>query len=111
MLCISTLVNGGLSADIRPMPVFRRKQRTDKFEVPTNVPSPFDTGGRLRLQCWYCEEEIEYQGFDPCAVVFIANWGCEGHEREQQFFAHAECFRKSGSGSELHILDPDFAEG
>jgi hypothetical protein len=47
---------------------------------------------------------------DPCAVVLVANWGDADRERTQQFFAHAECFRKSGSGEELYILGPDFGE-
>jgi hypothetical protein len=51
---------------------------------------------------------IAYEGFDPCAVILVANWGDKEQEREQQFFAHAECFRKSGSGTDLYILDPDF---
>lgn len=73
------------------------------------MPSPVNAGGQLRLQCWYCEEEIEHTGFDPCAVIFVANWAQEGKEREQQFFAHAACFRKSGSGTELYVLDPGFS--
>jgi hypothetical protein len=71
-------------------------------------PGPFDAEGRLRLQCWYCGEEIAYEGFDPCAVVLVANWGDKEREREQQFFAHGECFRKSGSGNALEIFDADF---
>jgi len=68
----------------------------------------FDAEGRLRLQCWYCGEQIAYEGFDPCAVILVASWGDKENEREQQFFAHADCFRKSGPGTELYILDPDF---
>lgn len=30
----------------------------------------------------------------------------ERRERSQQVFAHAECFRKSGLGTNLYILDP-----
>ena len=73
-------------------------------------PSPFDSEGRLRLQCWYCQEQIAYEGPNPCAVILVVNWGDKEHEREQQFFAHAECFRKSGSGTDLYILDPDFEQ-
>jgi hypothetical protein len=71
---------------------------------------PFtDEQGQLRVQCWYCEEEIRYEGFDPCAVILVTNWaGPDDEQREQQFFAHAECFTKSGSGADLSILDPDF---
>ena len=76
-------------------------------ETP-DIARAFNAEGRLRLQCWYCTEEIEYGGLDPCAVILVASWGDEEREREQQFFAHAECFRKSGSGTDLYILDPDF---
>jgi hypothetical protein len=69
---------------------------------------PFDVEGRLRLQCWYCSEQIAHESPDPCAVILVVNWGDERNERSQQFFAHAECFRKSGSGTDLYILDPDF---
>jgi hypothetical protein len=89
--------------------LFRRTRREEPSAE--EIPSPFDSQGRLRLQCWYCLDQIEYQGFDPCAVVLIANWGDKNRQREQQFFAHAECFRASGSGEELHILDPDFERG
>lgn len=92
------------------MALFRRKPGENDSAPSADLPSPFDPEGRLRLQCWYCQSEIEYQGFDPCAVVLIANWADEGRQREQQFFAHADCFRRSGSGNELHILDPDFEE-
>ena len=64
--------------------------------------------GRLRLQCWYCQTEIQYEGFDPCAVILVANWAEEAEQREQQFFAHAECFRRSGSGTDLYVFDEDF---
>jgi hypothetical protein len=69
--------------------------------------SPYDEQGRLRLECWYCGLTIKYEAPDPCAVVLVANWGDAEAEREQQFFAHAECFRRSGSGQYLEILDPD----
>jgi hypothetical protein len=74
-----------------------------------DISRAYDEEGRLRLGCWYCGERVAYEGDDPCAVILVANWGDENRERSQQFFAHAECFRKSGSGSDLHILDPDFA--
>ncbi len=69
----------------------------------------FDENGRLRLQCWYCGETIAYEGLDPCAVILVTNWTDEADQREQQIFAHAECFRRSGSGSDLYVLDPDFS--
>jgi len=63
-------------------------------------------------QCWYCEKPIAREGFDPCAVILVANWADgPGHQREQQFFAHAECFRQSGSGADLYALDPDIEPG
>ena len=72
------------------------------------MPSPIDESGRLRVACWYCEEAIEYDGFDPCAVILVTNWAEESKQREQQFFAHADCFRTSGSGTDLYVLEDDF---
>jgi len=90
------------------MPLFRRNRAHGSTSQGSDLPSPLDATGRLRLQCWYCEEEIEYDGFDPCAVILVVNWADKEMEREQQFFAHAECFRQSGSGKDLYVLDPDF---
>jgi hypothetical protein len=42
--------------------------------------------------------------------VFIANWADEEDQPEQQFFAHAECFRRSGSGKDLYLFDDDFEQ-
>jgi hypothetical protein len=67
--------------------LFRRRE-TEPPDL--EAASAFDEEGRIRLQYWYCEKQIAYQGFDPCAVVFIANWADEEEQREQQFFAHAE---------------------
>ena|ERR1700730_3866214 len=89
----------------------RRKQRTGTDSaLSSNVPSPIAEEGRLRVQCWYCGKSVEYSGFDPCAVILVTNWADEGSQREQQFFAHADCFRRSGSGSDLYILEPDFEQ-
>jgi hypothetical protein len=31
---------------------------------------------------------------DPCALIVVSNWlGGEADQREQQFFAHADCLR------------------
>jgi hypothetical protein len=81
----------------------------DSAQIPdvSQIPSPFDELGRLRLQCWYCGEGIEYRGFDPCAVIIVSNWDDEEKQREQQFWAHAECFRRSGSGTNLYVFDDD----
>jgi len=76
--------------------------------VPNDPNPALDAEGRLRVQCWYCKEQIAYEGLDPCAVILVANWGDTGNQREQQFFAHADCFRKSGSSTDLYVLDPDF---
>jgi hypothetical protein len=71
------------------------------------------TRDTLRLQCWYCGEQIAYEGFDPCAVILVTNWAGpeKDKQREQQFFAHADCFRKSGSGEDLYVFDDDFEQG
>jgi hypothetical protein len=67
------------------------------------------SSGEGAYQCWYCEETIVREGLDPCAVILVANWAeGKGNQREQQFFAHAECFRQSGSGKDLYVLDPGF---
>jgi hypothetical protein len=84
------------------VPIFRRNRQRDV------ILSPVDEAGRLRVQCWYCGQEIDYEGPDPCAVIFVTNWAEPTKQREQQFFAHAECFRKSGSGTDLYVLDDDF---
>lgn len=80
--------------------------------VDRDVPgvSHLDEQGRLRVQCWYCQREIEYAGLDRCEVIIVANWAEEGRQKEQQFFAHAECFRRSGSGSDLYVFDDDFGQ-
>jgi hypothetical protein len=78
--------------------------------VTDSPPTPFDDEGRLRVQCLYCAEGIAYEGIDPCAVVLVMNWGYED-EREQQFFAHAECFRKSAGGGYMESLDENFDLG
>jgi hypothetical protein len=89
---------------------FRRNAEPDEPVRPDALPSAIGADGNLRLQCWYCEQEIAYEGYDPCAVILVTNWAGESRarQREQQFFAHAECFRSSGSGSDLYILAPDF---
>jgi hypothetical protein len=74
-------------------------------------PSPYDELGWLRLECWYCSEEIEYSGFDPCAVIIVTNWDDEEKQSSQQFFAHGECFRRSGSGTNLYVFEADSEPG
>jgi len=56
---------------------------------PKNVVSmPVD------VMCAICGQEVETLGVDPCALVVVANWRApSGQQREQQFFAHAECPR------------------
>jgi hypothetical protein len=67
------------------------------------------SSGEGAYQCWYCEQPIAREGFDPCAVILVASWAERpGRQREQQFFAPADCFRRSGSGADLYALDPDF---
>jgi len=91
--------------------LLRKKQQAETASaLPSNAPSPIDEDGRLRVQCWYCEKSIECRGFDPCAIILVTNWADEESQRKQQFFAHADCFRKSGSGSDLYALEPDFDE-
>ncbi len=90
------------------MRLFRHKSHGIDFDRDRLVERATDSKGRLRLQCWYCGDTIRYEGFDPCAVVLITNWDDPSRSAEQQFFAHAECFRRSGSGSDMYILDEDF---
>jgi hypothetical protein len=89
------------------MPLFRRKRDDALSDATDRLLANLDAGGRLPVQCWYCEEQIEYEGFDPCAVVIVANWASDEKPREQQFFAHAACFRNSGSGKELFIFESE----
>ena len=89
-----------LAVSLRTLRSFRRKDRSS---------APWaDAEGRLRVRCWYCEKQIAYEGFDPCAVILVTNWAEERRQREQQFFAHAKCFRESGSGTDLYIFEDDF---
>jgi hypothetical protein len=85
------------------MGLFRRKRHPLDEQVQRALAE-----GRISYECWYCTESIEETGFDPCAVIIVANWIDEENQREQQFFAHAECFRRSGSGSDLYVFEDVF---
>jgi hypothetical protein len=46
------------------------------------------------VMCAFCGQGVETQSVDPCALVVVANWRAPGdQQREQQFFAHADCLR------------------
>lgn len=48
----------------------------------------------VEVMCAFCGQGVERRGVDPCALVVIANWGApSAQQREQQFFAHADCLR------------------
>ncbi len=70
-----------------------------------------DERGDLRIECWYCEQEIAISGVDPCAVALTTRWLEPDHSRmSQEFYCHAECFRRSGSGKNLHVLELELEE-
>jgi hypothetical protein len=54
--------------------------------------------------CAFCGETVDtLVALDPCALIVVANWrGAEEAQREQQFFAHANCL--------LRLLHPDVAD-
>ena len=46
------------------------------------------------VMCAFCGQGVETQGFDPCALIVVANWRApSAHRQEKQFFAHADCLR------------------
>jgi hypothetical protein len=46
------------------------------------------------VMCAFCGEVAEGGPVDPCALIVVARWRTPGpDQREQQFFAHAECLR------------------
>jgi len=52
----------------------------------TTMPGP--------AMCAFCADTAEGGPVDHCALIVVARWrGAEPEQREQQFFAHAECLR------------------
>jgi hypothetical protein len=64
----------------------------------------------LDVMCAICGEEVQRGELDPCAVILVAKWlDPEDQQREQQFFAHAECLRGAMHPvvrDEARVLDP-----
>jgi hypothetical protein len=63
--------------------------------------------------CAFCGETVEtLVGLDPCLLIVVGNWrGTEEAQREQQFFAHANClltrFHPDAAGSAWVLIgDP-----
>lgn len=64
--------------------------------------------------CIICHESVEIlsaeqPGFDPCALILVTNADKKReHQREQIFYCHAECFRKTANDDTiLYFLEPD----
>lgn len=73
-------------------------------------------------RCCICKEDIDFEigpdnvainpaGFDPCGLGFVTNvFGPRSEQKEQWFYCHAECFRKSAAdGADIGILEPDMS--
>lgn len=66
-------------------------------------------------QCCICKGTLSSQGgaspLDPCTLTLVSNFDLprEG-QKEQQFFCHFECFRKTvNDDGIMHIMEPDFS--
>jgi hypothetical protein len=76
---------------------------------PLNRPEmPIDLK-RLVYGCCFCEDAIEPNGVDPCALVLIGKWsGPEEEQDSQQFWCHVECFKGNLAPKivdDLHVGD------
>jgi len=73
------------------------------------------------VHCCICKEGVYFEidadnnainpdGFDPCALIFVTNaFGTRNGQREQEFYCHADCFRKMvNDESIMYILEPGF---
>jgi hypothetical protein len=60
--------------------------------------------------CAFCGEDAEGAEIDPCAVIVVARWREPAdRQREQQFFAHAQCLRDRlhpDAAAVADVLDP-----
>lgn len=68
----------------------------------------------LKYQCCICKETVSSKQttshLDPCALVVVSNIDKpQNNQKEQQFFCHFECFRKTiNNDDNLYIMDDDF---
>jgi hypothetical protein len=67
----------------------------------------------LTLQCCLCGNPVsrgESHSVDPCCILLIGHADRERRDqKEQQFWCHAECFRKAlADKSIMYILERDF---
>lgn len=60
----------------------------------------------LKYQCMFCGGAIQPES-GVCAVILVTNWaGPQDEQVEQQFFCHADCFRRHAHPSvPLYVLD------
>lgn len=60
------------------------------------------SAGKLRYQCCFCGEAIDG---DITVVGLVTKWnGPVKHQREQQWFCHAECFTRI-TGERIDVLN------
>ena len=68
----------------------------------------------LKYQCCFCGLGVsaneKSSELDPCSIILIGHYERpQAEQKEQQFFGHFECFRKSiKDESYLYINEPDF---
>jgi hypothetical protein len=70
---------------------------------------------KLNYACCICNKEVAsgrraQHRLDPCALVLVSNVdGQRAGQREQQFYCHFECFRRTvRDDSILYVLGDDF---
>jgi len=66
--------------------------------------------GELRYNCLFCNNTIEPNDLDPCALMLIARIDRSRREqKEQGFYCHVECLqRASKDRRSFYILEHDF---
>ena len=65
------------------------------------------TGTSFDVQCCFCGRRVEAAGLDPCSLTLAPRVeGPFAEAREQDFWCHADCFRRVAHESvPLYILD------
>ncbi len=69
---------------------------------------------KLNVSCCFCGDRVdegETHAIDPCAIFLVGHANLpHAEQKEQQFWCHAECFRKAITlDGVMYILEPDFA--
>jgi hypothetical protein len=69
----------------------------------------------VEYQCCLCKDRVsatdQQSELDPCALILISNIDKQrGDQKEQEFFCHFECFRKTvNNDGILYIMDRNVA--